>query len=163
MFVFADNLLRRDLADQTTGAGLWNGDDAIVLRRAARSSTRSDNSESTRAPHGVPPSPRPPTTHCAAAPSVCVGDTDPSNVFDPAAEWVGFAQDTFDGLGSHTADCGVIEPSSPGRSTSSRPAPTGTDVEYVELLAEPGTDLSGYRVLEIEGDSGYDHSGWSMR
>lgn len=29
----------------------------------------------------------------------------------------------------------------------------GTDVEYVELLAPPGTDLSGYRVLEIEGDS----------
>jgi uncharacterized protein len=30
----------------------------------------------------------------------------------------------------------------------------GTDVEYVELLTEPGTDLSAYRVLEIEGDSG---------
>lgn len=29
----------------------------------------------------------------------------------------------------------------------------GTDVEYVELLAPPGTDLSGYRVLEIEGDA----------
>lgn len=29
----------------------------------------------------------------------------------------------------------------------------GTDVEYVELLAAPGTDLSGYRVLEIEGDA----------
>ena len=30
---------------------------------------------------------------------------------------------------------------------------TGTDVEYVELLAPPETDLSAYRVLEIEGDS----------
>jgi predicted extracellular nuclease len=29
----------------------------------------------------------------------------------------------------------------------------GTDAEYVELLAAPGTDLSGYRVLEIEGDA----------
>lgn len=29
----------------------------------------------------------------------------------------------------------------------------GTDVEYVELLTDPGVDLSGYRVLEIEGDS----------
>lgn len=29
----------------------------------------------------------------------------------------------------------------------------GTDVEYVELLAAPGTDLSGYRVLEVEGDA----------
>lgn len=31
---------------------------------------------------------------------------------------------------------------------------TGTDVEYVELLAPPGADLSGYRVLEVEGDAG---------
>ena len=30
----------------------------------------------------------------------------------------------------------------------------GDDVEYVELLAQPGADLSAYRVLEIEGDSG---------
>ena len=31
---------------------------------------------------------------------------------------------------------------------------TGTDVEYVELLAPPGTaDLGAYRVLEIEGDA----------
>jgi predicted extracellular nuclease len=29
----------------------------------------------------------------------------------------------------------------------------GTDVEYVELLVAPGTDLSGYRVLELEGDA----------
>jgi predicted extracellular nuclease len=30
---------------------------------------------------------------------------------------------------------------------------TGTDVEYVELLAPPGADLSGYRVLQVEGDA----------
>lgn len=29
----------------------------------------------------------------------------------------------------------------------------GTDVEYVELLAAPGADLSAYRVLELEGDA----------
>jgi predicted extracellular nuclease len=29
----------------------------------------------------------------------------------------------------------------------------GTDVEYVELLAAPGADLSGLRVLEVEGDA----------
>lgn len=29
----------------------------------------------------------------------------------------------------------------------------GTDVEFVELLAPVGTDLSSYRVLEVEGDS----------
>ena len=36
--------------------------------------------------------------------SVNTGDPDGSNAFDPAGEWDGFAQDTFDGLGSHTID-----------------------------------------------------------
>ena len=37
-------------------------------------------------------------------PSVQASDTDPTNPFDPAAEWDGFATDTFDGLGAHTID-----------------------------------------------------------
>ena len=42
-------------ADQTTGAGLFNGDDAIVLRKGgAAGSTRSARSASTRAPSGAP-------------------------------------------------------------------------------------------------------------
>ncbi len=46
--------------------------------------------------------------------TVCVGDTVPTDAFDPAAEWQGFAQNTFDGLGSHTADCdGTADPSIP--------------------------------------------------
>ncbi|MEZ4885996.1 MAG: lamin tail domain-containing protein [Chitinophagales bacterium] len=36
------------------------------------------------------------------------GDTDSSDAFDPATEWDGFANDTFDGIGSHTTDCIVI-------------------------------------------------------
>lgn len=34
--------------------------------------------------------------------SVEAGDADGANAFDPAGEWDGFDQDTFDGLGSHT-------------------------------------------------------------
>ena len=34
--------------------------------------------------------------------TVSGGDTNGSDVFDPAIEWDGFATDTFDGLGSHT-------------------------------------------------------------
>ena len=37
--------------------------------------------------------------------TICTGDTDGSNAFDPATEWDGFAQDTFGGLGAHTATC----------------------------------------------------------
>ncbi|MEO0645421.1 MAG: ExeM/NucH family extracellular endonuclease [Cyanobacteria bacterium J06650_10] len=38
--------------------------------------------------------------------SVTAGDTDGSDAFDPSAEWEGFPQDTFDGLGSHSIDGG---------------------------------------------------------
>ncbi|GAB3071527.1 hypothetical protein GCM10027053_40490 [Intrasporangium mesophilum] len=35
--------------------------------------------------------------------SISAGDTVTSDAFDPSVEWDGFATDTFDGLGSHTA------------------------------------------------------------
>ena len=37
--------------------------------------------------------------------SICAGDTNRSDVFDPSVEWEGFATDTFGGLGAHTANC----------------------------------------------------------
>jgi hypothetical protein len=37
------------------------------------------------------------------------GDTDGTNAFDASLEWDSFAQDTFDGLGSHAV---VPEPAS---------------------------------------------------
>jgi predicted extracellular nuclease len=37
--------------------------------------------------------------------TVCSGDVDWTDPFDPALEWDGFAKDTFDGLGTHTANC----------------------------------------------------------
>jgi predicted extracellular nuclease len=39
-------------------------------------------------------------------PSVCQGDADGTDAFDPSFEWDGFAKDTFDGLGAHTVSCG---------------------------------------------------------
>jgi predicted extracellular nuclease len=44
--------------------------------------------------------------------AVTDGDTDGSDPFDPALEWVGFAQNTFDGLGSRTGD-GIPPPPPP--------------------------------------------------
>ena len=85
-----------------------------------------------------------------------MGDTVPTDAFDPAAEWVGFAQDTFDGLGSHTADCGGTPPVVLVINEFSA-STVGTDVEYVELLGTVGADLSAYRVLEIEGDGELEH------
>ncbi|MDX1378617.1 MAG: lamin tail domain-containing protein, partial [Anaerolineales bacterium] len=46
--------------------------------------------------------------------TVCAGDTNPTDSFDASVEWVTFAQNTFDGLGSHTANCnGGGGPSTP--------------------------------------------------
>ncbi len=39
--------------------------------------------------------------------SVCQGDADETDPFDPSSEWDGFAKDTFDGLGSHSVTCGT--------------------------------------------------------
>lgn len=37
--------------------------------------------------------------------SVCQGDPDGSDPFDPSLEWSGFPTNTFDGLGSHVSNC----------------------------------------------------------
>jgi len=37
--------------------------------------------------------------------SICQGDTDGTDAFDPSLEWDGFAKDTLDGLGAHTVSC----------------------------------------------------------
>lgn len=150
-FVFADNLLAA-LADQTTGAGLWNGDDAIVLRHgAAVVDSLGQVGFDPGAQWGTDLTSTADNTLRRLA-SVCVGDTDPTDVFDPAAQWAGLAQDTFDGLGSHSAACGDVEPQAPVINEFSANTVGTDDVEYVELLVEPGTDTGAYRVLEIEGD-----------
>ncbi|HET6673236.1 MAG TPA: ExeM/NucH family extracellular endonuclease [Agromyces sp.] len=150
-FVFAHTLLAA-YADQTTGSGLWSGNDAVVLTNdgAVVDSLGQVGNDPGTAGWGTAPTSTANNTLRRAA-SVCVGDTDPSNVFVPADEWVGFANDTFDGLGSHTADCGDVEPATPVINEFSA-STAGTDVEYVELLGEASTDLSTYAVLEIEGD-----------
>jgi predicted extracellular nuclease len=38
--------------------------------------------------------------------SVCVGDTDPFDTFDPNVEWNSLGNDNFTGLGRHTVTCG---------------------------------------------------------
>ena len=38
--------------------------------------------------------------------AISTGDANGADAFDPATEWDGFPQNSFDGLGSHTAACG---------------------------------------------------------
>lgn len=39
---------------------------------------------------------------------VCLGDVNPGDAYDPSIEWDGFAQDTLDGLGTHTSICSPV-------------------------------------------------------
>ena len=92
-------------ADQTSGSGWFNGDDAVVLRKGT---TVLDVIGQVGFDPGVAwgsglTSTADHTLRRKAA--VCAGDTNPDDAFDPAAAWEGLAIDTFDGLGSHTSSC----------------------------------------------------------
>jgi len=99
-------------ADQTSGSGFFNGDDAVVLRKGT---TVIDVIGQV----GFDPgsewgtglvSTLDNTLRRKAA--VLVGDPNGSDAFDPSVEWEGFATDTFGGLGSHTVEI-PVEDSAP--------------------------------------------------
>jgi predicted extracellular nuclease len=93
------------LADQSDGAGWFNGDDAVVLRKG-------DTIIDVIGQIGVDPgvewgagamtSTADNTLRRMA--SVTAGDANGTDAFEPSAEWLGFAQNTFDGLGSRMGD-----------------------------------------------------------
>jgi predicted extracellular nuclease len=106
VFVFASSTAAAAIlaqADQTTAASLFNGDDAIVLRKSgvivdvigqigfdpgtewgSGLTSTADNTLRRKS-------------------AITAGDTNGSNAFDPSVEWDGYATDTFDGLGSHNS------------------------------------------------------------
>ena len=156
-------------ADQTNGAGWYNGNDAVVLRKGTTSldvigeigfnpgtewgtglTSTADNTLRRKA-------------------DICAGDPDGSNAFDPAAEWDGFVTDTADGLGSHTATCGGGGGGG-GPSTniiinevdSDTP---GTDVaEFVELYdgGVGNTALDGLVVVFYNGSNDLSYASYDL-
>ncbi|MCB9445919.1 MAG: ExeM/NucH family extracellular endonuclease [Ardenticatenaceae bacterium] len=68
-------------------------------------------------------------------PQICTGDTNPNDAFDPALEWDGFALDTFDGLGSHTADC----------------VATGQPLPLTEGFDD--CTLAGWEIISVDADT----------
>lgn len=102
VFVFAHALANQailDHANQTANLGLFNGDDAVAL---VKGTTAVDVFGQIGFDPGTEwgtglASTADNTLRRAAA--VTVGDADGTNAFDPSIEWVGFATDTFDGLG----------------------------------------------------------------
>jgi uncharacterized protein len=117
-------------ANQTTSAGWFNGDDAVALRKGVAfvdvigqvgsdpgtewgTGLTSTADNTLRRKSGIES-----------------GDTNGSDAFDPAAQWDGFATDTFDGLGVH-----VVSGDEPPFVSSSSPAngasgvPLGANVQ----------------------------------
>jgi predicted extracellular nuclease len=111
-------------ADQTNGAGWFNGDDAVVLRKGT---TVVDVIGQVGFDPGTEwgtglTSTMDNTLRRKAA--VTAGDIDGTNAFDPAVEWDGFAVDTFRALGAHPG-----QPPEPGPVvTGSTPSNGATDV-----------------------------------
>ncbi|WP_019180486.1 ExeM/NucH family extracellular endonuclease [Microbacterium yannicii] len=139
-------------ADQVsaTNAGLFNGDDAVAL---VKSGTIVD----VLGQIGVDPGTEWGTGATSTADNTlrraagtCVGDATGTDAFDPAAGWAGFAQNTFDGLGTHDADCALPPSTDPGTD----PVEAGCDLEPVAIGAVQGagaaTPVAGEDVL-IEG------------
>ncbi|WP_375444613.1 cellulose binding domain-containing protein [uncultured Fibrella sp.] len=119
-------------ANQTSGASFYNGDDAIILRKGGASGTVVDAIGQV----GFDPGTEWGTGLVSTADNTirrkaafCSGDVNPNDVFDPSVQWDGYANDTFDGLGAHTANCGT-GPSLPSVSivaTDANGAEAGTD------------------------------------
>ncbi|MFW2513220.1 ExeM/NucH family extracellular endonuclease [Demequina sp. SO4-13] len=131
-------------ADLTSGAGLFNGDDALVLYR-------DEAVVDAFGQVGVDPGSQWPgggaddTLRRLA--TVCAGDTDPFDEFDVADEWEVFPTNTFDGLGSHATECdgGPVEDEAPAvASTTPADGALGVspaaslEVEFTEPVVADG-------------------------
>ena len=89
-------------ADQTNGAGWFNGDDAVVLRRGSEVLDVIGQI-------GVDPGTEWGTGLTSTADNTLrrkghieAGDSSGGDAFDPSVQWDGYSTDTFDGLGAHS-------------------------------------------------------------
>ena len=124
-------------ADQTNGSGWFNGDDAVLLRRAGALI----DSIGLR---GVDPgaewgsgltSTADNTLRRKAA--ITAGDTIDTDPFDPAAQWDGYATDTFDGLGAHLTDDGDAAPAVASTTPGNNAAGVARDANVSVTFSEP--------------------------
>lgn len=150
------------VTDQTDAGSWYNGNDAVVLLNGGTSIDAIGQigvDPGSEWGSGVTSTQNNSLRRMAA---VTTGDSDAYNTFDPASEWEGFAQDTFDGLGSHTGNGGGTTPPPP------EPIPAGQLVinevdadtvgsdtaEFIELFdgGAGNQDLSGYVVVLYNGN-----------
>lgn len=153
-------------ADQTSGAGFFNGDDAVVLYDGASVVDAIGQIGSDPGSEWGAGDVSTANNTIRRLPDVCGGDTNPDDVFDPATEWSGYAQDTFDGLGSHTSNCGgggTTTTSSSTSTTTTTTASGGTDFVINEVDSDtPSTDVAEFIELYALSGGTEDLSGLSL-
>jgi predicted extracellular nuclease len=149
VFVLAHSLADpaiRDQADQLTSAGIYNGNDAVVLQKG---STRVDvigqiGTDPGPAGWGTDPTNTTDNT-LRRKPTIEAGDSNGTDAFDPAVEWDGFAVNTANGLGAHTVTTGG---DAAPTVTSSSPASNATEVaqnaNITVNFSEPVTVAAGW-------------------
>ncbi|WP_088007030.1 chitobiase/beta-hexosaminidase C-terminal domain-containing protein [Indiicoccus explosivorum] len=96
------------VGDVTSGVTFFNGNDALVLKKNGVV-VDSIGQIGSGATFGA-------ETTLVRNESVEAGDTDPTDAFDPTAEYTAYAQDYFDNLGAHTMDgtsTGPVDPTDP--------------------------------------------------
>ncbi|MDZ7346309.1 MAG: ExeM/NucH family extracellular endonuclease, partial [candidate division KSB1 bacterium] len=94
-------------ANQLAGGTWFNGDDAVVLSKNGVIIDvigRIGEDPGTEWGSGLTSTA---DNTLRRKPTICRGDADGQNAFDPAIEWDGFPTDTIDGLGSHSSACGA--------------------------------------------------------
>jgi predicted extracellular nuclease len=128
-------------ADQTDTSTSWfNGDDFVALRKGGVTLDGIGQL-------GVDPGTEWGTGNASTADNtirrkatVQSGDTNETDVFDPASEWDGFAINTFDGLGSHTITTGgdaapAVASSQPATGAGEVPVDSNVSVTFSEPVA----------------------------
>ena len=144
-------------ADQASASLSFNGDDAVVLLDGGALTDvigQIGNDPGSQWGSGLA-STRDNTLR--RKPAVADGDSNGSDVFEPAVEWEGFAKDTFDDMGVHRGSGGGNTPLPPagGVVINELDADTaGTDtLEFIELYdgGQGNTDLTGLTVVFYNG------------
>ncbi|MET0937673.1 MAG: lamin tail domain-containing protein [Gaiellaceae bacterium] len=153
-------------ADQTNGAGWFNGNDAVVLRRGTAfvdvigqvgfnpgtewGSGLVSTADNTLRRLG----------------SIDAGDPDGSDAFDPLIQWNGFANNTFGGLGMHalgnegvTATCGgplTTPEGTPATRSVSATDPDGRviDIQITSVTPDPAPGTIALSGLVPAGSTG---------
>lgn len=153
------------VADITSGVVNFNGDDAFALRETGvglidvigqigvdPGSAWSGSDVSTK------------DMTLRRKSTVCTGDGNGGDVFDPSIEWIGLPKDTFDGLGAHTASCGsggievvineiLADPDAAAGDANNDGAVDAAQDEFIEIVnnATSSVDMSGWTLSDDAG------------